>query len=157
MPKHGLSRQCDTFRQLLVRYILTDEIDSFIGVAQPWMCDEFGHVNRRFYAAMFDDATLVVLRFLDVDDRQDSLGWADVRTETDFRAEVSAGTILKIRSSVTKIGKSSLAIRHVMVNSSNGETAAVESCVSVRFDLQQRRSSELGKAVIARAESVFAA
>ncbi|RWQ64846.1 MAG: hypothetical protein EOS85_34505, partial [Mesorhizobium sp.] len=61
---------------------MTDEIDSFIGVAQPWLCDEFGHMNRRFYAAMFDDATLVVLRFLDVDDRQDSLGWADVRTET---------------------------------------------------------------------------
>ncbi|ESW66240.1 acyl-CoA thioesterase [Mesorhizobium sp. C280B] len=136
---------------------MIDEIDSFIGVAQPWMCDEFGHMNRRFYAAMFDDATLVVLRFLDVDDRQDSLGWADVRTETDFRAEVSAGTILKIRSSVTKIGRSSVTIRHVMTNSSNGETAAVESCVSVRLNLQRRESSELGAAVVTRAELLFAA
>jgi acyl-CoA thioester hydrolase len=135
---------------------LTAEIESFVGVAQPWMCDEFGHMNRRFYTAMFDDATLVVLRFLDVDDRQGSLGWADVRTETDFRAEVGAGAILNIRSSVMRIGRSSVTIRHVMTNSTRGETAAVESCVSVRFDLQQRRSTELDQTIVSRAETVAA-
>ena len=33
-------------------------METFRGVAAPWLCDAMGHMNTRHDAAMFDDALL---------------------------------------------------------------------------------------------------
>lgn len=127
---------------------------SLISVVHPWMCDEFLHLNRRHYAAIFDDATLVVLKHLDAEDRSEKLGWADVRTETDFKAEARSGNILRVTSNIEKIGRSSLSILHTMRIGDTGVVAAVEKCISVRFDLEARVSTTLSHSIVEKARVI---
>ena len=31
-------------------------LETYRGVAYPWLCDSMGHMNTQFYAAMYDSA-----------------------------------------------------------------------------------------------------
>lgn len=136
---------------------MTDGVVTFMSVAHPWMCDAMGHVNVRHYAAMFDDAGFQFLGRIAGDEAADqTLGWADVRGETDFLHETPAGALLTIRSRVEKVGTSSLVCMHVMTGSHDGVLHARARFVTVRFDLVARRKAELSPALRARAEALMA-
>ena len=36
---------------------MADGIETWRGMAHPWNCDTMGHMNTRFYAAIYDDAS----------------------------------------------------------------------------------------------------
>lgn len=126
---------------------MTDEHDhgvvTYVGVAHPWMCDAMGHMNVRYYMAMFDDASFQLLGKLTGVEKDKSIGWADVRHEIEYRHETSAGTLLTIRSKVVRVGRSSITYRHSLCDSLDGELHAEATVTSVRFDLVARRSIEL--------------
>ena len=86
---------------------------TYVGVAHPWMCDIMGHMNVRHYAAMFDDASFQLLGHIaGADSLADtSLGWADVRSEVEYKHETKAGALLTICSRVIKTGRSSVTFR----------------------------------------------
>jgi acyl-CoA thioester hydrolase len=112
---------------------------TYAGVAHPWMCDEMGHLNVRHYAAMFDDASFQLLgRIAGPDADRRRLGWADVRTEIDYRHETAAGTLLSIHTHVEKIGNSSVVYVHVMEGTVDGIVRAQARTTTVRFDLVAR-------------------
>ena len=35
---------------------MDEGIETWRGMAHPWNCDTMGHMNTRFYAAIYDDA-----------------------------------------------------------------------------------------------------
>ncbi len=129
---------------------------TLMSVAQPWQCDQMGHMNVRFYASLFDDAGFQFLGHLAGADPDAGLGWADVRIETDFRDETSAGTLLTVTTHVEKVGRSSITYRHAMTDSVTGTLKAEARATTVRFDLSARRSAPLEEGVRARAQTLTA-
>jgi acyl-CoA thioester hydrolase len=138
---------------------LTDEhkdgMVTFVGVAHPWMCDAMGHMNVRYYMAMFDDASFQLLGRLTGVEKDKSLGWADVRHEIEYKHETAAGTLVTIRSHVTRIGRTSVTYHHVLTGSLEGELHAEATTTSVRFDLTARKAIELDAALRSRAEALL--
>lgn len=131
---------------------------TYVGVAHPWMCDIMGHMNVRHYAAMFDDASFQLLGHIaGVESLADTnQGWADVRSEVDYKHETKAGTLLTIRSHVIKAGRSSVTYEQVMSGSLDGVVHAVNRTVSVRFDLVGRAAIALTSNMQERAAALQA-
>ncbi|WP_348629008.1 acyl-CoA thioesterase [Mesorhizobium sp. YM1C-6-2] len=132
-----------------------DGVITYVGVAHPWMCDTMGHMNVRHYMAMFDDASFQLLGRLTGVEKDRSLGWADVRHEIEYRHETPAGTLITIRSQVTRIGRTSVTYRHVMAGSLEGELHAEATVTSVRFDLVARKSLAVDADLRQRAERLL--
>jgi acyl-CoA thioester hydrolase len=113
-------------------------------VAHPWMCDVIGHLTTRYYVAMFDDASyhflFTVFGWSGSTDETGERGWVDVRHVIEYKAEVSAGSLLEIRACLMKIGGKSITIRYEMVNLGSGEVAATLECVCVLFDMNARKA-----------------
>jgi len=132
---------------------MSKSLVTFVGVAHPWMCDVMGHMNVRHYAAMFDDASFQILGHIAGQDgsQASATGWADVRTEIDYRHETRAGSLLTIRSHVVKIGRTSIIFEQVMSGSLDGIVHASSRTTSVRFDLAARVSVALDEPMRGRA------
>ena len=111
-------------------------------VAHPWQCDVMGHLTTRFYVGMFDDAAYHFLfeafGWSAAADKNDDIGWADVRHVIEYQAEVSAGEILEIRARLLKIGGKSITVRYEMINLDKDELAASLECICVLFDMKAR-------------------
>jgi len=127
---------------------------TLLSVAQPWQCDQMGHMNVRFYASLFDDASFQFLGHLAGPEADAGLGWADVRIETDFRDETAAGTLLTVTTHVERVGRSSVTYLHAMTDSRSSTLKAEARVTTVRFDLSARRSAPLDEGARARAEAL---
>ncbi|AZO55128.1 MULTISPECIES: thioesterase family protein [unclassified Mesorhizobium] len=132
---------------------MSKSLVTFVGVAHPWMCDVMGHMNVRHYAAMFDDASFQLLGHIAGQDGSQGSqnGWADVRTETDYRHETKAGSLLTIHSHVVKVGRTSITFEQVMSGSIDRIVHASSRTTSVRFDLTARASVALDEPMRDRA------
>ena len=133
---------------------VAEGVVTYVGVAHPWMCDAMGHMNVRHYMAMFDDASFQLLGRLTGPEKDKTLGWADVRHEIEYRHETAAGTLVTIRSHVTRTGRTSVTYHHVLTGSLEGELHAEATVTSVRFDLAARKSLELDANIRRRAEAL---
>ena len=131
---------------------------TYVGVAHPWMCDVMGHMNVRYYAAMFDDASFHLLGHVAGAEglKDTSRGWADVRSEVEYKHETKAGELITIHSRVVKTGRTSITFEQVMSGTLDGVVHAINRTVSVRFDLTARAAVELDEAMRARAEALRA-
>jgi acyl-CoA thioester hydrolase len=121
-------------------------IKTFAGIAHPWLCDIMGHLNTRNYVAMFDDASFVVLARLGYLFREapfTQLGWADVRNEIDYLAEVPLGTIVEIYSGIAKLGTKSITVVSEMRSAETTLVHARMKAVLVYFDRQAKKSVPL--------------
>lgn len=131
---------------------------TFRGVVYPAECDAMGHMNIQHYVAAFDRAMWHLVHALGYDpawQQSRREGFADVRHETDYRRELSAGSLFLIHSTVAAIGRSSLTIAHVMRDAA-GETVAEMQMKSVYFDLAARRSLPLPEIIRDRAVQMAA-
>lgn len=112
-------------------------VRTFSGVAHTWLCDEMGHMNTRNYVGMFDDAMqhfMLVLGHDAMVDGERRLGWADVRHEIDYKAEVPEGALVHIDCEALRVGNSSINYLQTLILSETGEVAAVNKATSVLFD-----------------------
>lgn len=118
---------------------------TYRGVVYPAQTDAMGHMTVQYYVAAFDQAFWHLIHSLGYNanwrfERQE--GWADVHYEIDYRAELKAGDLFKVASTVTKVGKSSLITHHQMY-SADDELCAEIKMTSVYFDLEQRASKSI--------------
>ena len=92
-------------------------------------CDPAGIVFYPRYFAMFDTATAALFQAaLGIDKaamlaRFDIAGFPMVDTRAQFRAALGFGTVVRIETCVTTLGRSSFGIRHALFD---GATLAVE-------------------------------
>lgn len=124
------------------------------GVVHPWLCDAMGHLTTRHYMAMFDDASWQLLAEAtgwspDAPEFR-GRGWADVRHEIDYRAELHAGALVRIEGRVTALGNTSLDTLYEMRCATTGTLAASMRAKTVFFDLETRRAIPLGDAMRSR-------
>ncbi|MCW8125237.1 acyl-CoA thioesterase [Microbulbifer halophilus] len=116
------------------------------GVAHTWLCDEMGHLNTRNYVGMFDDAMqhfMLILGHKATVDGERRLGWADVRHEIDYIAEVPEGALVHVECEALRVGNSSITYRQTLILSETAEVAAVNRATSVLFDLKKRTATPI--------------
>jgi acyl-CoA thioester hydrolase len=121
-------------------------------VAHPWECDVQEHLTTRFYVAMFDDASYHFLHEV-FGDPGPGMGWADVRHEIEYLAEVTAGDRLEVHAQLLRLGGKSLTVRYEMTNLVTDELAATLESTSVLFDLEAREAVPFSEAQRAAAEA----
>ena len=117
------------------------------GVAHPWLCDVMGHMTTRHYVAMFDDASYhflyKVFGWTPEQAKKEQLGWADVKHEINYQAEVANGDLLQIFAEFKRLGGKSVVIRYRMYNLTRDEKAATLDSTSVLFDMAARKAVAL--------------
>lgn len=118
---------------------------TYRGVVYPAQTDAMGHMTVQYYVAAFDQAFWHFIASLGYEpdwriERQE--GWADVRYEIDYKAELKVGDLFKVSSAVIKVGRSSLVTHHSLMNNA-GEVCSQIQMTSVYFDLQNRVSKEI--------------
>lgn len=119
-------------------------VETFRGVAFPWLCDQMGHLTTSRYVEMFDVASYHLFWKIGLEhDAEGQFGLADVRQEIDYSREVPLGALVLIRSGVLEVGRSSIRCRHVMSGTDGLTVHAVLEAVTVRFDLHIRKSVAL--------------
>jgi acyl-CoA thioester hydrolase len=137
---------------------MADGIETYRGVAHPWQCDGMGHMNTRFYAAIYDDASFQLLGRLasSVPLKAAGLGWADVRQLIEYKHEVTAGALLLVRSLLKRLGRTSIEYRHELRDAETDRLHSTSEQVSVLFDLAARAAAPLDEAIRRRAEALQA-
>jgi acyl-CoA thioester hydrolase len=104
-------------------------------------CDPNAHLNTAEYAVLFDRASWLFLEHLGVWDGHGpgvTLNWADVRATTEYKQEVREGDRVQLLSSLTKVGRTSIGLRHEMRSIDGANLFAIYESVTVRFDLVRR-------------------
>jgi acyl-CoA thioester hydrolase len=118
---------------------------TYRGVVYPAQTDAMGHMTVQYYVAAFDQAFWHQIASLGYNpdwrlERRE--GWADVRYEIDYRAELKVGDLFSVSSKVIKVGRSSLVTHHSLLNNALQLCAEI-TMTSVYFDLEQRVSKEI--------------
>lgn len=128
------------------------------GVVHPWLCDAMGHLTTRHYLGFFDDASYQLMAELGHDAEAGQAaqqGWADVRHEIEYRAELAAGALIRIDGRVVALGHSSITTELRLFARSSDRLCATLIARTVCFDLAARRSLPLPEALIASAAKRF--
>ena len=133
-------------------------VQTVMGVVHPWLCDAMGHLTTRHYLGFFDDASWHLLAHASYDAAaatEEGWGWADVRHEITYAAELHAGALIVVEGRITGLGKSSVTSEYRMLDRATGGLSATLSARTVCFDLKARRSRPLPAAFRARASELF--
>jgi acyl-CoA thioester hydrolase len=120
-------------------------VETYRGVAYPWNCDSMGHMNTQFYAALYDGASFhflsMLARYNEL--KGGGLGWADVRQMIEYKHEVRAGSLLVVRTVLSRLGNKSVEYRHEIHNTETGEFHGSSDQTTVLFDLNARAAAPL--------------
>lgn len=112
-------------------------------VVFPALCDHLGHMNVRYYAHAFDDASFHAWARIGITFKaMHAAGAVTVvaHTETDFVLEITTGSLIKVESAFVKLGTKSTTYRQRLVDAENGALYANQRVVEVFFDLETRKS-----------------
>ncbi len=121
-------------------------IETFRAVVYPWHCDHQNHMTVMHYVGMFDAAFWHHVAKFGFDPEflnSNQRGFADVRDVLEYKAELSVGSLVVIKSSLTRIGGSSFTALHEMYNDSTGTLAATSEKTSAYFNLELRGAEKL--------------
>ena len=120
-------------------------VETYRGVAYPWNCDSMGHMNTQFYAALYDGASFHFLSMLAPYNelKEAGLGWADVRQTIDYKHEVRAGSLLVVRTTLSRLGNKSVEYLHEIFNAETGDLHSTSAQITVLFDLNKRAAAAL--------------
>ena len=113
------------------------------GVVFPWHCDQFGHMNVRWYGHFFDDAafqiwTVLGHGFKKMED--DGVHTVIAKSSIEFILELCAGDLLVIETGFIKCGTKSCTHLQRLTNADTGILHAVQETVEVFFDGETRKS-----------------
>ena len=137
---------------------MSGPVETFRGVAYPWLCDSMGHMNTQFYCTLYDGASFhflsMIASYAELELRH--CGWADVKQIIEYRDEVRAGALLVVSTSMLKLGTSSVSYRHELRNLETKVLHSTSEQVTVLFDLAARKSAPLDAAARARASTLLA-
>ncbi|MGQ0653095.1 MAG: acyl-CoA thioesterase [Betaproteobacteria bacterium] len=127
------------------------------GIVMPAQCDIYGHMNVRYYAALFDDAGWHMPRMsgLSLEQiRAKGLGTVVATLTIDFLHEIRAGELFTIRGAVAKVGTKSFTYEMRLFATDSNTHCATQKIVEVCFDTKTRKGVALPEDVRARLQAV---
>lgn len=126
------------------------------GVCFPWHCDQFGHMNVRWYAHFLDDSIFHVWSKL-------GTGWKEMEahgvhtvtasTTTHFRKEIKSADLFVVEGGVARCGSKSVTFRQRITNVETGEIHGYQDVIEVFFDPNTRKSTPMPAPVRAALEA----
>lgn len=122
-------------------------------VVMPAHCDVYGHMNVRHYAACFDEAGWHMLARAGVslaDLRSRGLGSVVATLTIDFHRELTAGQLILVTGTVTRVGAKSFGYEMRLHEADSMTHCATQKTVEVCFDTALRQSAPLPADVRAR-------
>ena len=120
------------------------------GIVMPAHCDVYGHMNVRYYAALFDEAGWHMLGKAGVtlsDLHAQGLGSVVATLTIDFHHELKAGELTVVTGAFTKVGDKSFSYEMRLHAADSMTHCATQKTVEVCFDTRARKSAPLPEAV----------
>jgi acyl-CoA thioester hydrolase len=133
-------------------------VECGLAVVHPWLCDAMGHLTTRHFLGMFDDAAYQLFMTFGYDPvvaAEEKWGWADVRHEIDYRAELVAGAVVRIDGRVSALGRSWVQTEYRLFDRATGVLSAQLSGRTVCLDLAARKSRPLPPSISREVEELF--
>lgn len=120
--------------------------DLYRGIVMPAQCDVYGHLNVRYYAALFDEAgwhfpSFAGLSLAQIQSR--GLGTVVATLTIDFLHEIRAGQLLVIKGAVTRVGTKSFSHEMRLYATDTMTHCATQKTVEVCFDTKARKGVAL--------------
>ena len=120
--------------------------DLYRGIVMPAQCDVYGHMNVRYYAALFDEAgwhfpTMAGLKLEQIQAR--GLGTVVATLTIDFHNEIRMGQLVLIRGAVTRVGTKSFNHEMRLYAADSMTHCATQKTVEVCFDTKARKGVAL--------------
>jgi acyl-CoA thioester hydrolase len=134
-------------------------IETYRGVVYPWSIDHVGHMNVSSYTARFDEASWQFLAKLGLTPsflKKNERAAVAAEQRVHYLRELTAGSLLHIRTTLIEIGEKSIRIIHRMYDSEDDAEVAVMELVGVYFDTRLRKPAELPAMVHDHAGNLFA-
>ena len=124
--------------------------DLYRGIVMPAQCDIYGHMNVRYYAALFDEAAWHIpgfagLSLAEIQSR--GLGTVVATLAIDFLHEIRAGQLVLIKGAVTRVGNKSFSHEMRLYASDTMTHCATQKTVEVCFDTKARKGVALPEEV----------
>ena len=120
--------------------------DLYRGIVMPAQCYIYGHMNVRYYAALFDEAgwhipSFAGLSLAEIQSR--GLGTVVASLTIDFLHEIRAGQLVLIKGAVTRVGNKSFSHEMRLYASDTMTHCATQKTVEVCFDTNARKGVAL--------------
>lgn len=115
-------------------------------IVMPALCDHYGHMNVRHYAAIFDEAGWQILAKAGVsltDLRARGLGTVVATLTIDFLHELTAGQLVVVTGAITRVGEKSFHYEMRLYEADSMTHCATQRTVEVCFDTTRRASAPL--------------
>jgi acyl-CoA thioester hydrolase len=133
-------------------------LETYRGTVYPWQCDHMGHMNVMWYTGKFDEASWNLLALMGLSTsalREQGSAMVAVEQHLQYKKELFAGDVLRIRSRVLEVGGKSIRFVHEMRHGLSGELCATSHLVGVHIDAEARKARPLPEAVAARAREML--
>jgi acyl-CoA thioester hydrolase len=121
--------------------------------------DAMGHMNVRWYMALFDNATWRFFDAMGLDDdyfeRSHAGGFA-LKHFVSYWAEVQAGQTIAVHTRILGRSDKRFHFMHFMINETAGLTAAALEALGTHVDLRRRKSSPLPARIAKRFDTQMA-
>ena len=131
--------------------------DLYRGIVMPAQCDIYGHMNVRYYSAVFDDAAWHIPSFagLSLEEiRSRGLGTVVATSTIDFLHEIRAGQLMLVKGAVTRVGTKSFNYELRLYASDTMTHCATQKSVEVCFDTKARKGVPLPDDVRAKLAAI---
>lgn len=126
---------------------------TYRGVIYPWHCDHMGHMNVKWYAGKFDEATWQLFAMLGITPsflREQNRGMTAVQQRIAYKRELLAGNTVTIRSGILEMKGKVIRFCHEMLNEETGEIAAITVLTGIHIDRQTRKSCPFPEDIVER-------
>lgn len=118
-------------------------IETYRGMVFPHQEDHMGHMNVMWYTSKFDEATWHLFAKLGVTPsyvKKTNCGMAALEIKTNYLAEVTAGTLLVVRSKMMEATHKVVKFRHTMFDAETDVAVATCELTGVHLHLGKRKS-----------------
>ena len=130
----------------LLSHERTVMIETYRGVVYPNQLDHMDHMNVQWYTSKFDEGTWHLFSSIGITSnyiRQNSKGMAALEQKTKYKAEVTSGDLLVIKSKVLEVKDKTIRFIHIMSNSETGVEVATCELLAIHLDRNERKSCSL--------------
>lgn len=127
-------------------------------IPQPW-ADDNGHMNMRYYVALFDDAGDELHRRMGLSvayHRERGTGTMDLEHHTHFLNEVMPGAAVSIYVRAVEANAKRLHYLMFLVNESTGQLSSIFECMNAFVDLRVRKMAPWPEEIRALTEAMVA-
>jgi acyl-CoA thioester hydrolase len=133
--------------------------ETFRGVVHPWFCDQFKHMNVRYYLHHFDDAAFHVWSCMGYSlSRMEERGIHTVvaNAKIEYLRELTQGELFYVKSAFVRVGNKSCTYFQKMFHADTHTLHATHEAVEVFFDPASRKAAPMPDDVRAMLEANLA-